>query len=654
MNFHFLFPLLGLASGIVISGEYHTGFIFATGSMGLALLFWLLLHIISKDSTKGRKLAFLHNFWIYFLFAGIGALDFEVRETSYVSGFSEKTPYQFTGRITDVKYQTDGDRFQVKINEIKNEDGAPIDFKNVKILLKTDGYVGSKGDVITFSTKVKSISTEKDQNPYLKNLYHQGISHTANIKFEKIKKSGDAKGFSSWIDRIHDTLVVLIENSKINRDTGDFLISILLGDKTYLSSEARDTLSGAGMAHILALSGMHVAIIYTIILILLFPLALTGHRKTRKLVALAFIWFYVLITGVSPSTTRAALMLTFVVAAYILERKNSAMNSLMASVFIILLIDPLAIWNVGLQLSFFCVASILIFIDKLNPIDRHVHPFTYKISNLILISIITGVCTAMLVAYYFGKIPLLFLPGNVILLPFLPLFVFLGIMYITGLFFGLDMYPIAKGIEGYLNIYLKTADFLSNSGESVIHITVSSVALVMWIIGIILIGMLIHIKRRKIILLSSAVACLLISFSGSVNSINRNQDTIRFKHSFTGMEVYATIDGVGKSYSFPRQNISSVTTDKYHILAIDQVIKESSLNKILYGIKDLSSYLMVGADADLKQIVHLIKTGTFKKIILHAGVGGKRKEVLMQMLDEEYWEKIHSLREEGGLELLLI
>ena len=159
---------------------------------------------------------------------------------------------------------------------------------------------------------------------------------------------------ASRASKMRDRIEILIEKSMLDRAVSEFIISILLGDKSFLSNDVRDSFNNSGVAHILALSGMHVAIIMGIILLLLFPLQLMGMRKLRYVIALALIWAYAFMTGLAPSTVRACVMTSFMVLALLTQRRNKAVNSLLASAFIIILVDPASVYDIGLQLSF-CV-----------------------------------------------------------------------------------------------------------------------------------------------------------------------------------------------------------------------------------------------------------------------------------------------------------
>ena len=131
-----------------------------------------------------------------------------------------------------------------------------------------------------------------------------------------------------------------------------FTIAFCTGDRRYMSDSDKQAFSQAGLAHILAVSGLHIGVITIILSALLFPIRGPRMNKFKFFAILACIWFYVAFTGLSSSAIRAAIMVSFVYASKIFLRKHSSINALAASAFFILIFSPNAIYDVGFQLSF--------------------------------------------------------------------------------------------------------------------------------------------------------------------------------------------------------------------------------------------------------------------------------------------------------------
>ena len=216
-----------------------------------------------------------------------------------------------------------------------------------------------------------------------------------------------------------------------------FYIATITGDDSFLTDDSREEYSRSGLAHILALSGLHVAIIATVIAALLFPLHLMRQRKLRYIITIVILWIYAIVTGLSPSVTRAVVMTSMFLIALMIERRNSSLNALCFAALVILLFSPMSLYSIGFQLSFCAVASILIFANRMNPISPR-HKIAYHFTSLITVSISAMIGTGLISAYYFHTFPVYFLLSNIIVLLILPFVLGGGILLTLLLAFGID------------------------------------------------------------------------------------------------------------------------------------------------------------------------------------------------------------------------
>lgn len=651
MKYKFLYPFLGVGSGIFLSSEIFNGFAPGCILIGLSIGVWLLLHILAKDPVKGLSFSGFHHLWIFLLFAGLGSLDFYLLKEPSISREIEGRKSTFTGRIEEVKYFADGDRFKVKINSIRDSIGT-IYCRNLSLLLRTDGFIGSKGDIINFEG-VAVKPKDKLAKDYAERVRHQGIAYISNVKWTGIHKIGEY-GWLTEFSKLREDLTILIERSSLDREAGDFLISLLLGDKSFLSTDRKQTLSSAGVAHILALSGLHVAIILGVLLTILYPLSFLGFSKGRKVIAIFLIWCYVLLTGGAPSTLRAAIMATMVTLAFIMERRNSAFNSLLAAVMIILLIDPLSLWDVGLQLSFLSVGAIILFANNFNPIERHNHPRVHYFANAIIVTVVATFSTWVLVAYHFKSVPLLFLPSNLILLPLLPIYIFCGFFFILFLSMGIEINFLSKGLEYFHWGFMKTADFLSASGKASLNITPGETTLWFWLIALLCLAIAINYKKSKISKSLGGASLVLSFLSLALLFLPAPQSPfmINFPHSFTNITAKVSYDNTSSYLIFPRNNISRAKFKNMHILSIDEKVHPDSVS-VIFPDKETVNILIAGPRSDSSQIAEIINNNEISQVVLHAGIGKNKKAELLRLVEESKWENIHSLRENGSLDLEL-
>ena len=194
--------------------------------------------------------------------------------------------------------------------------------------------------------------------------------------------------------------------------------ALLIGYRNDLDIDLVQRYSNTGVVHIIAISGMHLGLIYGLLVFLFKPLG--QSRKVviiRSIIILVLLWVFTLLTGAAPSIVRSAIMFTFVVLGEMQKRKASIYNNLALSALLILVADPFSLWDVGFQLSYLAVLSIAVFA---TPISKWFY-FKYKIFRwcwqFIAITLAAQILTYPVVAFHFHQFPNLFLLTNIVAVP---------------------------------------------------------------------------------------------------------------------------------------------------------------------------------------------------------------------------------------------
>lgn len=185
------------------------------------------------------------------------------------------------------------------------------------------------------------------------------------------------------------------------------LSAMTLGDKSGLSRETKNVFAVAGVGHLLALSGMHLGILYGFLMV-----CFGGRRNgfVGQSIALSAIWCYVFFVGMPFSVVRSAIMCTVYGLVSLLNRDKVSLNVLALSAFLILISFPLSLWDVGFQLSFMSVLGILL-VSSLNVRFSSIGILQYLCSAL-LVSFMAQLMVLPLVMHYFGRFPVYFLLTN--------------------------------------------------------------------------------------------------------------------------------------------------------------------------------------------------------------------------------------------------
>ena len=273
------------------------------------------------------------------------------------------------------------------------------------------------GDVVLVHAKIKEI--ENSKNPYAfdykKYMQRKGIFYTTYTPASGWQKIGQFKVnlIKEKANQLQRYFSHIFADAGMSGDEYSIITAILLGNDETMDPSLRASYASAGVSHILCVSGMHVGVIFMILNFLLKPLEFSKNlRLLKALLLMLFIWAYACITGLSPSVTRAATMFSFVTIGGMLRRNTNIFHSLFASLFILLIINPLLIFEIGFQLSYAAVFGIVIFQQKLVALWEPKRKIVNYFCNLITVSVAAQLATFPLSVYTFGQFPNYFLLAN--------------------------------------------------------------------------------------------------------------------------------------------------------------------------------------------------------------------------------------------------
>ncbi|MGB0430640.1 MAG: ComEC/Rec2 family competence protein [Bacteroidia bacterium] len=204
----------------------------------------------------------------------------------------------------------------------------------------------------------------------------------------------------------------------LNNETRGVAEALVLGYKENLDQNVKSTFSQTGTMHILAVSGLHVGIIYKVVDWLLFLLLKFKRGKQLKIATLLLVlWSYALLTGLPPSVMRASFMFSLITIGSTLNRPNNVFNNVFASAFFLLIYDANLLFDVGFQLSYSAVIGILVFQPFFAKIWYVKNPIIKFFWDLITVSFAAQLAVAPLTIYYFNQLPLIFPISNLIAIP---------------------------------------------------------------------------------------------------------------------------------------------------------------------------------------------------------------------------------------------
>lgn len=643
MKVPMLIPLISIVGGIIAAdngcGPLTAGILFAIG-----IAVYLTLLAISKGPLLSYRYSRFHVAWIVLLFAGIGIIaadlnrPFRIEDDSF-TGFSAAK-----GRIVDISSRTSGDRIIMDVESLIRHDLTSFDCSNFRAIVYSDAITKDIDDIITIPADFSRIENPQNtfSSGYAEGMARKGIYYYARVPDSDIHSLEHRNSFFGMTKHFRNILVAHIENTGLDKATQNFLISILLGDRAYQDTETRESFAGVGVAHILALSGMHLAIISGIILFLLFPLNFYGLYKYRLLLTVILLWGYTVISGMSPSTLRACIMLTMIAASVWLERKNSSFGALCVATFLILLFKPYSLFDIGLQLSFACVASLLLLAPPLNRIDRRAHPRLFAGNEMIIATVVITFSTWIISAYYFKLFPTMFLPANIVCLPLLPVYLIIAIIYIFFASIGIEFRFASLFLDNIYAGFIKFIDFLSSGINGAVSIDVPGIAVILWLAACILLAFCMYNGFTKV-RRYSIYSLFIVSFAAIMIFSPEKANGFILSRDFRRVEITYADNGIESTLIPPVNAIVGYNLHDCRIIVAGRPLDPEMEAKKCDYLVITSGYK--GLPDSLDRLIGTFTPGT---VILHTSLRKKKEEMVIERL-KELGIPYHSLRKDGVL-----
>jgi len=336
-----------------------------------------------------------------FMAAGYSDYSVSVSQTPDIEGV-----HRLTADVDEVRL-ANRSLAQLTVVDI---DGRPADPFPVSAIC--DGLASFEpGDRIRFDADI--ISAKISDIPDTDSGQGQKICF---ITDSAIVACGQTPGMKGLFNRWRTALIDKLFLSPLSPRSKEFLAAALLGEKSLLDGDRRNEFSRAGIAHILSLSGLHVAIVAGLFYWLLAPMVLLFHRHARTVALLAAVWFYACLTGLGAPVVRAAFMTSVVLLGDLLQRRTVPLNSLCAAALAILIFEPGQLSSPGFQLSFAAVGGIILLSDSLSPFAGS-HRILRTAGQAVGASMAAMLATGLVAALNFHSFPALFLAANILIVP---------------------------------------------------------------------------------------------------------------------------------------------------------------------------------------------------------------------------------------------
>ena len=400
------------------------------------------------------------------------------------------------------------------------------------------------GDKISVKCSFNRLSNSK--NP------HQ-FNYSKYLQSKQIEYSGFVSNWTSighsWTLKRFSTIIrnrCLKSFSKSGLKSNELAVASALtfGYKDELSQFVKGVFSKTGAMHVLAVSGLHVGIVYLIIstLFKLFKMSYK-FKSIQQLILIFFIWFYAVITGLSPSVLRAATMLTFISVAAVFNKSTNIYNILASSAIFLLVIDPYLISDVGFQLSFFAVCGIIYLYPIIFNMFFINNYFINKIWAISSVSIAAQIATFPISIFYFHQFPNFFLLSNLLVIPLVFVLLILGLCTIAFSFLPYVSTFLAEILTFIISFIVKTLSLIESIPYSLsegLFISAFETALIYILILLVLYQLKFNLKLLTYLLLIIGILIIVLDLSEDQQALNKKSIIVYSIPNHTAIDL---IDG---------------------------------------------------------------------------------------------------------------
>ncbi|MGB0888295.1 MAG: ComEC/Rec2 family competence protein [Vicingaceae bacterium] len=475
-------------------------------SFGIITTLFFILLLVKRLNTN-YKLRWIFGALIYTstFFAGASLTSLKYKNTNTTSTLLTKDNNQLLiGELIEPpQNKAKSIKVILNIKGVKTQQNWAQGNGKVIIYLQKDSL--SKflniGDLISFEPKLENVPAPKNPNEFdfRKYLSFHLIHQQAFLRSNnwKLIKQAPTTGLFKFAQESREYLINTLEKQGLQGKELAVASALILGYKDSIDAKLKSAYSSAGAMHVLAVSGLHVGVIFLIFSQLFSFLEKIKYGAILKGILLIIIlWLYALLTGLSPSVMRAATMFSFIVAAKMTNRHSSFFNTLAASALVLLIYNPLLIMEVGFQLSYMAVIGIVIIQPWINDWFTIRYWLPRKIWEITAVSIAAQIATFPLGLLYFHQFPNYFMLSNLIVIPLA-----IGILYLGILTLSLSFIPVIgeylalalNYIIQFLNYSVNLIDALPYSLSENIRFSVSDT----WLVYLFIICCICLVAYRK-------------------------------------------------------------------------------------------------------------------------------------------------------------
>lgn len=361
----------------------------------VAMPMWLLLLAAAISLVA---VIFLSKWWQNIaLFAMICAVGALLHSLSYRGEIAYNRPVNTLLTIETSSVSRNG----YTSAEGKISKSADLSLVGSRVVVWGDSLTKFKaGDKLLLTTAIRPFRADRKQ--YAQLMQHRGFIGSISINHNTIYEYLPAER-----ETLHDMAVARLQGAMAEGDARAVVLAMTTGERSEISPELRQNYSASGASHLLAVSGLHIGIAFMLINLLLLPMVLLHYGNImRSILAIALIWLYVWLCGMSPSAVRAAIMFSLLQFSLSSLREYASVNILAGTAFVMLAFDSHLLFDISFQLSFIAVAGIILWAMPLYRVCATRFKLFNSIIGVLLVGIASTLATMPLVSETFSVVSL--------------------------------------------------------------------------------------------------------------------------------------------------------------------------------------------------------------------------------------------------------
>jgi competence protein ComEC len=436
-NIPFVRILIPFVFGIFICTANHLNFKVIFPLIGSLIILVLLYFKTRKTTLENGRWAYIAVSDVFLFLCGLYCCyACDIKNTSgYYGHYITTGQHQWVGEVKELPVEKE--KFYKVVMGVRALQDQPQLQGKAIIYFKKPINVAllSPGNILNLKSEFNTIREPLNPHEFnykeflaRKSIYYQSFVSAGNGNFVSENHNFSLIYFGL---KIKQKIISVFKASNLNPEAAQLCIALLTGYDDEINSETINAFAHSGTLHVLSVSGLHIGILYAV---LVFVLGLFDKKKKHKLLHLIVIsialWFFVLITGFSPPVLRAVIMLNLIAVGrfYYGYSSQHSINILAVSAFILLVFDPLLIYDTGFLLSYSAVLGILCFEPGFTALVESKYTIVNKTWQLISVSLSAQITTLPITLFLFHQFPLWFIFSNLLVIPLCTAVMFLGFL----------------------------------------------------------------------------------------------------------------------------------------------------------------------------------------------------------------------------------